>query len=97
MADFGITPTQIAQIVADWRELGDEIVRTRLPDPPTTATSRTVAAAAIASTKAAAVSSADGLRLVALADALDRFNGLSQESDSASAAAIGDVTRDNVR
>ncbi|MCF8604976.1 hypothetical protein L5I01_16600 [Gordonia sp. HY442] len=97
MADFGITPTQIAQIVADWRELGDEIVRTRLPDPPASSTSRTVAAAAIAGTKAAAVSSADGLRLIALAEALAKFNALSQESDTASAATIGDVTRDNVR
>ncbi|MGO3328038.1 hypothetical protein [Gordonia sp. (in: high G+C Gram-positive bacteria)] len=97
MVDFGITPTQVAQIVADWRELGDEIVRTRLPDPPQTSTSRTVAAAAIASAKAAMVSSADGLRLIALAEALAKFTALSQESDRASAAAIGDVTREGVR
>ena len=97
MADFGITPTQIAQIVADWRALGDGIVATRLPDPPAHSTSRTVSAAAIASVKATTVSGADGLRLVALADALAKFNSISQESDSACADAIGDATRENVR
>ncbi|MCF8589872.1 hypothetical protein [Gordonia liuliyuniae] len=97
MAGFGITPAQIAQIAADWRELGSVIVETRLDDPPASSTSHTVAAAAIATVKAKTVSATDGLRLVALADALARFNALSQESDAASADAIGDATRESVR
>ncbi|WOC11513.1 hypothetical protein [Gordonia sp. MP11Mi] len=97
MAGFGITPARIAQIAADWREFGGGIVETQLADPPASSTSHTVRATAIASVKAKTVSAADGLRLVALADALARFNALTQESDAASADAIGDATRDNVR
>lgn len=97
MTDFGITPARIAQIVSDWRELGTAIVEADVPEPPSSATSRTVIAAAVASVNAKVVSRADGLRLTALADALARFNAVSQESDATSADAIGDVTRDNVR
>lgn len=97
MADFGITPAQIAQIAADWRELGGGIVQTRLPDPPPSSTSLTVRAGAIVGVTASRVSAADGRRLLALADALATFNALSQESDSAAADVIGDVTRENVR
>lgn len=89
MSNFGITPGQVAQIAADWRSGGETLAAERLSPPTGSSSSRVVAACAAFCAAASTATKADADRLTALGDALARFDALTEESDRASAAALG--------
>ncbi len=97
MAGFGITPAQIAQIAAVWRQQGDALDGITLNIPPHGRSGSAVRAVRTFCLRATVVSGADAARLIALGEALDAFSARSQESDRSAAVGIAAASAGAVR
>lgn len=86
--DFGITPRQLADIVALWRRCGDQITDppVRLGELPAVGVAFPALAACGRTTREAVAARSD--QLDALADALARFGALTEAADDAAATAL---------
>ncbi|MBM7367335.1 hypothetical protein [Gordonia hydrophobica] len=92
--DFGITPQQLAQVVARWRHCGTQIadLAPEVGDLPVSGSAAAQALNTCLRTTRA-VTTGRATQLHALADALDRFGALTVEADAAAAAALAERRR----
>ncbi|ALG83907.1 hypothetical protein [Gordonia phthalatica] len=92
--DFGITPSQLAEVVALWRRCGRQLDGLSLSGGELTG-SGSLAVTAVNECRRATreTCAARARQLDALASALARFGALTEEADAAAAAALADRRR----
>lgn len=92
--DFGITPEQLAQIVARWRQCGRQLADLVIGggDLPVSG-SISVRALNDCLRVTRTTTTGHATHLDALADALDRFRSLTVEADEAAAVALAERRR----